>query len=119
MKALGWAIAAAVALGTGGTGRAESMPSESAGARMPDGRGVSRHGSGLVLVFDPYEIPSPDAYLNRQAEGAYESRPVFLDESDARLPDAQTLHRQIQFGKPRIRMDSDTLNLNTEMDINR
>jgi hypothetical protein len=119
MKALGLAMVAAAVLGLGSPGRAQTVVPGYSEVRRT-GEGIPpRHGSGVVLVFDPYEIPSPDAYVNRQAEGAYESRPVFLDESDARLPDAQTLHRQIQFGKPRKRMDSDTLNLNTEMDINR
>lgn len=117
MKAGVWGMLAAVLMTAEGWAQPPqtALPPAPAGAMAPGapaGRMPLRHGPGVVLMFDPYDFSSGEAYANRQAEGARLSRPVFLDESDWRLPDARTLHRQIHFGKPGKPGSSGIQNLN-------
>ena len=84
-------------------------------AQGQEGEGISeggqdfrpRHGRpwkpnlDVEVVIDPYRVYTPDEIRAGQVWGGIYSAPVYLEDGDPRLPDAQTLHEQTRFGRPR------------------
>ena len=92
MRTIQWALGMMVGLGLPDTIHAQA-PSVGPG-------GGAIHRPGVVMVVDPFNLPSPEEYQARKAVYDYYSQPVFMDQSDWRLPHADQLHDQMQFGKP-------------------
>ena len=79
------------------------------GEGLAGGARVSRPGHGrrwkpkldVEVGIDPYRVYTPDEIRAGQVWGGIYSAPVYLEDGDPRLPDAQTLHEQTRFGRPR------------------
>ena len=71
----------------------------SSGAPIPGGRGPGLHPGGVAVVVDPLRVYIPEEAWWRQAVGDTYSRPVFLEESNWRLPRATDVHERTACGR--------------------
>ena len=103
MRADMWMLSVVAALGLSRAGIAQSpggdLPGGAADANGGMARMPGRPGAGVAVVVDPFGMPSPAEMWARQVLAEYDSRPIYMDENDWRLPTAKELHDRMYFRK--------------------
>ena len=89
MKTGAWAMRLALAAGLAGAGLAQT-------AQMGGGGSEPK----VVLVLDPFHLPSEAELQRRRDIDEYNSRAIYMGEGDRRLPTAEPLHDRMRFGQP-------------------